>query len=91
MAERRAIYEAIKKEKKTNRIQLINSSNEIYGACRHRTRFHRYINVTESNADEEQTSSENGFLEKSDNLISEKTKTGLVQYCQPVSGTEIEV
>ena len=26
--------------------QLINTSNEIYGACRHKTRFHRYSSKT---------------------------------------------
>jgi len=31
--------------------RLINSCNEIYGACRHKTRFHRYKNYTTSTDD----------------------------------------
>ena len=32
--------------------RLINSNNELYGACRHKPKFHRYINTTNSSADE---------------------------------------
>jgi hypothetical protein len=39
MKERMAILEQWKKDKS----KLINSKSEIYGACRHRTRFHRLI------------------------------------------------
>ena len=35
---------------KDNRMKLINSRSEIYGGCRHRTRFHKLdLNTTESN------------------------------------------
>jgi hypothetical protein len=36
---------------KTNPTKLINSCNEIYGSCRHRTRFHRfYTKIQDKNA-----------------------------------------
>ena len=31
---------------------LISSNNELYGACRHRSKFHRLTNTTKSNTDE---------------------------------------
>ena len=31
---------------------LINSNNEIYGACRHKPRFHRYVKQTTPSTDE---------------------------------------
>ena len=32
-------------EKSYENVQLINSSSEIYGACRHRAKFHRFLSV----------------------------------------------
>ena len=32
--------------------RLINSNNELYGACRHKSKFHRYTNTTNSNTDD---------------------------------------
>jgi len=37
---------AILKQSRSNPQRLINSNNEICGACRHRPRFHRYVNQT---------------------------------------------
>ena len=49
MKERIEIYKA----KKDQPTRLINSCNEIYGACRHRPVFHRYTNCNiEKSADE---------------------------------------
>ena len=31
---------------------LINSNNRLYGVCRHKSRFHRYTNTTNSNTDD---------------------------------------
>ena len=42
MNERIAILENIRKGKKINKCISINSNSEIYGACRHRPKFHRY-------------------------------------------------
>ena len=47
MKERLEILKAMKQQPK----RLINSSNELYGACRHRPVFHRYTNY-KSSADE---------------------------------------
>ena len=49
MKERLEILKAMKQQPK----RLINSSNELYGACRHRPVFHRYTNY-KSSADEGQ-------------------------------------
>ena len=38
---------------------LINSNNELYGACRHKPRFHRYLtNCTPHSTDDKRRSSE---------------------------------
>ena len=47
MKERLEILKSLKNQPK----RLINSSNELYGACRHRPVFHRYTNY-KSSADE---------------------------------------
>ena len=36
------IIKAMRKDRLKGNKRLINSSNELYGACRHRTKFHRY-------------------------------------------------
>ena len=42
-----------KKEKLKSKLNLlINSSNEIYGACRHKPKFHRFIKLNNLSADE---------------------------------------
>ena len=47
MRERLAILSAMRKDRLNNTKLLINTSGELYGACRHRTRFHRFLkNVT---------------------------------------------
>ena len=42
---------------KMDKKRLINSNNELYGACRHKPKFHRYTTYN-SSADEGQTSPE---------------------------------
>ena len=42
MNERLQLPKALKVDKMENTRKLINSSNELYGACRHKTKFHRY-------------------------------------------------
>jgi len=42
----------ILKLKKKNPKGLINSNNEFYGACRHKTKFHRYITANTLSTDE---------------------------------------
>ena len=48
MAERLEILKRTKFKPQT----LINSSSEIYGACRHKTKFHRYVKHATPSADE---------------------------------------
>jgi len=43
---------AILKQSRSNPHLLINSNNEIYGACRYRPHFHRYAKQTTPNTDE---------------------------------------
>ena len=50
--ERLEIYQAMKKEKENNTNLLINSLNELYGACRHNPRFHRYCTIIPQSADD---------------------------------------
>ena len=54
MQERLQIYKALNFEKKNGTDQLINSAYELYGACRHKTRFHRYTSLLNPHADERQ-------------------------------------
>ena len=42
MMERLEILKAGRNDKLNNEGKVINSSNEFYGSCRHRTKFHRY-------------------------------------------------
>ena len=58
MKERLKIMEALKLDKKMNSKNLINSNNEIYGACRHKPRFHRYALLQKASTDEGLTSPE---------------------------------
>ena len=50
--ERLEIYKAMKNDKENNTNFLINSSNELYGACRHNPRFHRYCSIVPQSTDE---------------------------------------
>ena len=43
MRKRIEIYKASNLDKFKNRKRLINSSGVVYGACRHKTRLHRFI------------------------------------------------
>ena len=42
MMERLEIIKAGRNDRLNGKGKLINSSNEFYGTCRHRTKFHRY-------------------------------------------------
>ena len=42
MMERLEIIKALRNDKLNGDKKLINTSNEFYGACRHKTKFHRY-------------------------------------------------
>jgi len=51
-AEEARVRLAILKQSRSNQQLLINSNNEIYGACRHRPCFHRYVKQTTPSTDE---------------------------------------
>ena len=69
MKERPFILNAMRKDDFMNKNLLINNSNELYGACRHRTRFHRFMkNITPTPSTDEGHSSP----EKSDAEITGK-------------------
>ena len=53
MQERLAIYKAMKNDKQNKEKILVNSSAELYGVCRHRSKFHRYIKSHNPCTDEE--------------------------------------
>ena len=42
----------MKKEKENNTNYLINSLNELYGACQHNPKFHRYCTICPPSADD---------------------------------------
>ena len=50
--ERIEICKAMKKDKEDKTNFLINSLNEVCGACRHNPKFHRYCTITPKSADE---------------------------------------
>ena len=50
--ERIEIYKAMKRDKENNTNFLINSLNEVYGACRHNPKFHRYCSIIPKSADD---------------------------------------
>ena len=56
MNERLEILKAKGMDKFLKNKKMINSSNEIYGACRHKPKFHRYALSTPSSTDEGLTS-----------------------------------
>ena len=60
MRERLAILAAMREDRLNNTNLLINASGELYGTCRHRTRFHRFLRnvTTPPSADEGQSSPE---------------------------------
>ena len=57
MKERLAILDALGDNEGKKR--LINSNNEVYGACRHKPKFHRFTHYT-SSTDDGQKSPERG-------------------------------
>ena len=50
--ERLEIYKSMKNDKENNTNFLINSLNELYGACRHNPKFHRYCPIIPKSADD---------------------------------------
>ena len=58
MRERLAILSTMRNDELNNKNLLINASSELYGACRHRTRFHRFMkNITPTPSTDEGHSS----------------------------------
>ena len=47
----------MREDKLTDKKKLINSSNEFYGACRHKTKFHRYRTFKKSISTDEEAES----------------------------------
>ena len=86
MQERLEIHKALLTEKKNKTFQLINSAHELYGACRHKTRFHRFESLQSPSADEEQTRSENSMERKNNSTAPLLHKNSwMSQFCEPVS------
>ena len=83
MQERLEIHKAILKEKKNQTFNLLNSAHELYGACRHKTQFHRFEPLQPLNADEELTGSENS--EDKNISTTHLRLRQLAQYCEPIS------
>ena len=52
MRERLSIIKALKRDKNLKTKDVINSNNEIYGACRHKPKFHRYARLQTASTDE---------------------------------------
>ena len=64
MKERLSIIKALKVDKNLNTRNVINSNNEIYGACRHKPKFHRYACLQITSTDEGLKSPERSDEEK---------------------------
>ena len=64
MRERLEIYKALEKDKKNGTCNVINSRNELYGACRHIPRFHRYKNINDFSADEAKMAEKGSDVER---------------------------
>ena len=62
MNERIAILNQIREDRKLGAKKSINANSVIYGSCRHRPKFHRFICYPTS-ADEEHISSERSEME----------------------------
>ena len=65
MNERLQILKAQKSEKSTKTKKLINSSSELCGACRHKSKFHRYRFCDSPSTDEGLSSPENSDVNTS--------------------------
>ena len=90
MQERLEIHKAILTEKKNGSFNLINSAHELYGACRHKTQFHRFESLQPPSADKERTGSENSMTSSDSTKGENDSTTNLdysrkVQYCMPIS------
>ena len=57
MMERLETLQAMRDDRLKGNKKLINSSNEFYGACRHRTKFHRYRTFKKSISTDEEAES----------------------------------
>ena len=60
MRERLSIIKALKRDKNLKTKDVINSNNEIYGACCHKPKFHRYARLQTASTDEGLKSPERG-------------------------------
>ena len=91
MQERLFIYKALRDEKKKKLV--INSANEMFGACRHKPNFHRFNMLQNPSADEGQTSPEKSFSEgnytNSNQTVATNQMSGTVEtigtVCIPVT------
>ena len=88
MMERVKILESCKLDEEQERKKTINSRSEIYGGCRHRTRFHRYTrNIYMPSTDEggnpERVKSGSGNNTQDSQEI--KFLGRVVKYCQTTS------
>ena len=63
MQERLEIYKASQQDSANSEQTLINSATEVYGACRHRTKFHRYSLLLNPSADDGPSSPEKSLGE----------------------------
>ena len=50
--ERIEIHKAMKNDKENDTNFLINSLNEVHGACRHNPKFHRYCSIAPKSVDD---------------------------------------
>ena len=70
----------LKASKSIDRDKLINSSHEIYGACRHKSKFHRYRFYDSTSTDE-------GPILSPERSELDSVRESLVQVCVPIVET----
>ena len=63
MQERLEIYKASRQDSANSEESIINSATESYGACRHKTKFHRYSLLLNPSADDGPSSPEKSLGE----------------------------
>ena len=88
MQERLFIYKALRNEKQKHLV--INSANELFGACRHKPNFHRFNMLQNPSADDGQTSPEKSFSEGYSTNFNQTVATNQMSstvgtFCTPVT------
>ena len=84
MKERILLYQAFKENKELKKLEIINSASELYGACRHKTRFHRFNLSQNPSTDDGGNTPEKSLMSSNNSTLSEPTGHAKSVQCSPV-------